>query len=130
MSRTLEAIFRRPLPLLMLIVLLPVVSLALAYFVVPRTYQSTATLWALSRYEITGMNNVGTDQPTTAAQTQEAALSDLLQTRSFALTVAHETAVAATLDLDPSVRSDPHMLDDALFDEISRNVVVDTQGRY
>ena len=128
MGRTLEAIFRRPLRLLMLIVLLPVVSLALAYFIVPRTFQSTAILWALSPYEIAGTTNVGTVTPTTAAQSQAAVLSELLHTRSFALTVAHETGVAATLNLDPRVRSDPQMLDDALFDEISLNVTVDTLG--
>lgn len=128
MGRTLEAIFRRPLRLLMLIVLLPVVSLALAYFIVPRTYQSTAILWALSPYEIVGTTNVGTVTPTTAAQSQAAVLSELLHTRSFALTVAHETGVAATLNLDQSVRSDPYRLDDALFDEISHYVAVDALG--
>lgn len=128
MRRTLEAIFRGPLRLLMLIVLLPVVSLALAYVTVPRTYQSTAILWALSPYEISGTTDTGTGQPLTAAQTQATALSELLQTRSFALTVAHETAVTATLNLDQSVRSDPHLLDDALFNEISHNVAVDAQG--
>lgn len=128
MGRTLEAIFHRPLRLLMLIVLPPAISIALVYFVVPRTYQSTAILWALSPYEIAGTTNVGTSQLTTAAQTQTTALSELLQTRSFALTVAHETDVAATLNLDQSVRSDPHLLDDALFDEISHNVAVDTPG--
>jgi len=128
MRRALEAFFRRPLLLLILIMLLPAMSVALVYFVVPRTYQSTAKLWALNRFAILGTTSGGSDQPTTAAQTQTAALSELLQTRSFALTVAHETAVAGTLNLDPSVRSDPQMLDDALFGEISRNVVVDTQG--
>ena len=128
MHRTLEVVFRQPLRLLMLIVLLPVVSLALAYLVVPPTYQSTATLWALSSYGISGTTNVGTGQPTTAAQTQTTALSELLQTRSFALAVAHETDVAATLNLDQRVRSDPHLLDDALFDEISHNVAVEALG--
>ncbi len=128
MSRTLEAIFHRPLRLLMLIVLLPVVSLALAYVVVPSTYQSTAILWALSPYQISGTTNVGTGQFTTAAQTQATALSELLQTRSFALTIAHETGVAATLNLDQSVRSDAYRLDEALIKEISHNVAVDALG--
>src|SRR5260370_25598287 len=99
MHRTIEVVFSQPLRLLMLIVLLPVVSLALAYLVVPPTYQSTATLWALSSYGISGTTNVGTGQPTTAAQTQTTALSELLQTRSFALAVPHETGVAAPLNL-------------------------------
>jgi len=128
MGRTLEAIFRRPVRLLMLIVLLPVISVALTYFVVPRTYQSTAALWALRPYETIGTTSVGIDQLTTPAQTQATALSELLQSRTFALTVAHENDIASTLDLAPNVRSDPQLLDDALFDEISHNVVVEAQG--
>jgi len=128
MGHILEAIFRRPLHLLMLIMLLPAMSVALVYFVAPRTYQSTAKLWASNRFAIIGTTSRGSDQLAAAAQTQAAALSELLQTRSFALTVAHETAAAGTLNLDSSARSAPQMLDDALFGEISRNVTVNAQG--
>jgi len=48
MRRTLEAIFRRLWLLLLLIVLLPSVSIAVVYFL-PRTYQTSASLWALRR---------------------------------------------------------------------------------
>lgn len=127
--RTLEAIFRRPWRLLMLIVLPPLMAIALVYVIVPRTYQSTAVLWALSPFELAPTTNTGVgQQPVTAAQTQAAALSELLQTRSFSLTIAHETGVAVTLDLDQSVRSNPRLLDDALFNEISNNVVVSVLG--
>src|SRR5215469_10416547 len=102
MRRALEVIFRQFLLLLMLMMLLPAVSVALVYVVVPRTYQSTAKLWALNSFAIIGTTSAGSGL-LTAAQTQVSALSELLQTRSFALTVAHETAVAGTLDLDPSV---------------------------
>jgi len=112
----------------MLIMLLPAMSIALVYFVAARTYQSTAELWALNRFAIIGTTSGGSDQLATAAQTLAADLSELLQMRSFALTVAHETAVAGTLNLDSSARSAPQMLDDALFGEISRNVTVNAQG--
>ena len=128
MIRTLEAIFRRPLRLLMLLVLPLVISVTLAYFVVPHTYQSTAVLWALSRYQIIGAISGANDLIPTASQTQTSVLYQLLQTRTFVLTVAQETDVASTLELDPSVRSDPQMLDDALFAELSHNVVTTDIG--
>ena len=88
MRRTLEAIFRHPLQLILLLVLFPTIGVAIAYFLVPRTYQATASLWALHRYEIIGTTGPESDLTSTPAQTQATALSELLQTRSFALTIA------------------------------------------
>lgn len=96
--------------------------------VLPRSYQSTATLWALQRYEIIGATGPDIDSTSTPAQTQATALSELLQTRSFALSVAQGTGLAATLHLDPSAEN-TQVRDDALFKEISTRVQV-TAGGY
>ncbi len=128
MVRTLEAIFRRPMRLLALFVLLPLISIAIVYFVVPHTYQTTATLWALRRYEIISATGINTnsDVLTTPAQTQATALSELLQTRTFVLAVARGTDLASTLN--PGVRANAQLRDIALFQELSVHVQVQTQG--
>ena len=125
MRRTLEAIFRRPVQLLMLIIFLPLVSVAIAYFL-PRTYQVTTSLWALRRYEVIGATGPETDPSSTPAQTQATTLTELLLTRDFALVVAKATSLASTFDAN--VRSDPQELDDAMFAEISKHVEVQAQG--
>ncbi len=127
MVRTLEVIFRRLLLLLVILVVPPLVGAAIGYFL-PRTYQTTATLWALQRYEIIGATGPETDLNSTPAETQNTALTELLQTRTFALAVATETNLASSLELAQNVRSDPQLLDDALFSEVSRNVQVTSQG--
>jgi uncharacterized protein involved in exopolysaccharide biosynthesis len=126
--RTLEAIFRRPIRLLTLIVLIPLASIALVYFLIPRTYQSTASLWAMRRYEIIGATGTESDLTSTPAQTQATALNELLQTRTFALAIAHGTDLASTLDLAQDVLANRQRLDDALFGEISKNVIATPQG--
>ena len=123
MVHVLEAIFRRPLQLLLLIALLPVVGVAIAYFGTPHTYQSTATLWALQRYLVIGANGPETDVLSSPAETQATALSELLQIRSFSLSIAKEAQLESALNLDPSVRTDSLLIDDALFLEISHNVL-------
>src|SRR5262249_54483838 len=54
------------------------------------------------------------------------ALSELLQTRAFALAVADEANLAATLD--QSVQSDTQRRNDAMVQEISQHVQVQAQG--
>lgn len=125
MSRTLEAIFRRPLRLLLLIVLLPLVSLAIAY-VLPRPSQATASLWALRRYEVIGATGPESDLLATPAETQTTALTELLQTRAFALGIANATDLASTLD--PSVQADIGVRNDTLFDIIAHQVQVSSGG--
>src|SRR2546421_7366584 len=93
---------------------------------VPRTYQSTASLWALHRYQVIGVTGPESDLLSTPAQTQATALSELLQSRVFALSVAHATSLSSTLDA--SVQKDPQLRDDALFNEISQHVQVGAQG--
>src|SRR5262249_54687053 len=124
---TLEAVFRRPLQLLILILLLPVLGVAVAY-VLPRSYQSTAALWALHRYIVIGATGPESDLQSTPAQTQATALSELLQTRAFVLPIAHEANLSSTLNLSSSVLANPKQLDDTLFSEISQQVVVTPQG--
>lgn len=128
MVRTLEAIFRRPMRLLALFVLLPLISIAIVYFVIPHMYQTTATLWALRRYEIISATSINTNSYAlaTPAQTQATALSELLQTRTFVLAVAHGTDLASTLN--PGVRANAQLRDNALFQELSLHVQVQTQG--
>ncbi len=125
MGRVLEVIFRRPGQLLALLILLPIAALAVAYFL-PRSYETTASLWALRRYEVIGATGPETNLQASPADTQTTALSELLQSRSFALTVANQTDLASTLD--EHTRSDPHLRDDALFQEISQHVIVRSQG--
>jgi uncharacterized protein involved in exopolysaccharide biosynthesis len=122
--RTLEAIFRHPLQLLALIVLLPVVGVAVAYFIVPRTYQSTASLWALQRYFVIGSTGPESDLLATPAQTQATALTELLQTRSFVDSIVNGIDLAPTLGLDSTVLNNPQQLEETLVNEISKHVVV------
>jgi len=114
--------------LLALFVLLPLISIAIVYFVVPHMYQTTATLWALRRYEIISATSINTNSNvlTTPAQTQATALSELLQTRTFVLAVARGTDLASTLN--PGVRANAQLRDIALFQELSVHVQVQTQG--
>lgn len=122
MRRTLEAIFRRPLQLLLLIIVLPPIGVAITYFMIPRTYQTTATLWALHRIEIIGATGPETNLEATPADTQSAVVTELLQTKAFAVAVAKQSNVVSTLNLSPSVMANPQLLDDALFAEISKHV--------
>lgn len=124
MKRTLEAIFRHPLQLLLLIVLLPIVGVAVAYFAVPRTYQSTASLWALQRYFVIGSTGPESDLLSTPAETQTTALTELLQTRAFVDAVVKGIDLAPTLGLDATVVNNPQLLEETLFNEISKHSVV------
>src|SRR5438876_10758232 len=97
-SRVLEAIFRHPMQLLLMLIFPIVVGLAVAY-VLPRSYQSSASLWALRRYAIIGATGPESDLQSTPATTQVAALSELLQSRDFSLAVAKATDLPSTLNL-------------------------------
>src|SRR5947209_2645438 len=125
LRRNLEIIFRQPKQFLVLLVLLPVVSLVVVYFL-PRSYQSSATLWAFHRYIVIGTTGPESDLLSTPAATQATALSELLQSRSFALSIANATSLASTLDAN--LQRDPQHRDDALFNDISQNVQVGAQG--
>ncbi len=124
MRRTLEAIFRHPFQLLALILILPIVGVAILYLVVPRTYQSTASVWALQRYFVIGSTGPESDLLSTPAQTQATALTELLQTRSFVDSVVKGIDLAPTLGLDSAVLNNPPQLEETLFSEVSKHVVV------
>lgn len=128
MYRTLEAIFHRPLTLLLLLIVLPVVSVAVVYLEIPRTYQSTASLWALRRTEVIGATGPESDLNSTPAQTQATAINELLQSRTFALAIANSTDVASTLNLDSATLSNPELRSEALVKEISTHVLATALG--
>ncbi len=122
----LEVIFRRLGRLLLLLIMLPAIGVAALYVLIPRTYQSTASLWAFQRYVVIGATGPETDLTSTPAQTQATAITELLQSRTFALEVARQANVAPTLS--SSVQSNPQQLDDALYTEISTKVLVNPQA--
>ncbi len=125
MVATLEAIFRHPLRLLLLVLLLPGLSVAVAFFL-PRSYQATASLWALRRYVVIGATGPESDLQSTPAQTQANALTELLQSRAFDLAVASQGDLVSTLS--PSDQADPQLRDDALVHDLSTNAIVTATG--
>lgn len=128
MKRTLEALFRHSWQIFLLLMLFPVVGVAVTYVFVPRTYQATASLWALHRYAVIGATGAESDLTATPSQTQATALTDLLQTRSFTQAVTQGIDLAHPLGLGSSVIADPQQLQQALFTEISTHVVVTASG--
>ena len=124
MGRVLEVIFRHPMQMLMLIVVLPIIGAGVAYFL-PRSYESTASLWALHRYEVIGATGTESDLTSTPAETQATALTELLQSRSFALSVAGETSLRSTLSA--ATLASPLMTEDALIAAVAKVQVV-SQG--
>lgn len=128
MRRTLEIIFRHPLQLLILVVLLPIIGVGLSYVLTPKMYQSVGSVWAWHRYAVISPTGPESDLNSTPAQTQATALTELLKTRKFALDVVKGIDLASALNLSASVRSDQQQLDDTLFNEIAANVVVVPQA--
>lgn len=125
-QRVLESVFRRPLQFLLLLIVLPLLGVAVVYVTFPRTYPAAATLWAFHRYEVIGLTGPETDVNSTPAETQATALSELLQSRVFALSVANATALPSTLSA--ATRANSQLQDDALVTEISQHVTVTAQG--
>src|ERR1700730_2787742 len=128
MRRTLEAIFRHFFQLLTLLVLLPLIGVAVAYFAIPKTYQSTASLWVLQRYEVIGATGPEANLTSTPALTQSAALTSLLQTRTFVQSAVNGIDLVPTLHLSASVLNDPQQLQDAIVSDLSKNVVATDNG--
>ena len=124
MDRILRTIAQYPIQLALLILLPIAIGGGVAYLL-PRHYQATATLWALHSYEALTATSVDSANQATPAETQVTALMELLQTRSFSLRVAQETALAETLPA--SYQSDPQSRDSALAADIAQ-VQVQTQG--
>lgn len=125
MVATLEAIFRHPFRLLLFIILLPGLSVAGA-FLLPRSYQASASLWALRRYVVIGATGPESNLQATPAETQATALTELLQSRTFDLAVAQDSNLASTLSA--SDQQDPQLRDDALVHDLSTNATVTASG--
>lgn len=69
-----------------------------------------------------------TNTPLTPAQTQVNTLDELLNTRDFSIAVSKGIPLAASLHLSSSVTANPQLLNTALFQEISRHVLVTVNG--
>ena len=125
--KVLEAIFRHFILLLLMLIVPTAIGAGVAY-VLPRSYQSSASLWALKRYEIIGATGAESNLQATPADTQAEALTELLQSRSFDTAVAQSTDLVSTLKLTAQERSDPQLLGDALILNISKYVIVQSKG--
>ncbi len=127
MRHALEVFFRRQRQFLLLLLLLPLLSLTVG-LLLPRSYQSTASLlavrrynivdgtWAAKWYDMLGLTN------SSPAVAESGMLTELLSSRAFAVQVGDATDLA--LQLPSDVRSDPTKHDDALFAEISKKIKV------
>lgn len=124
MQRVLEVFFRHPFWLLLMLVLPPVISVGVAYFVIPHTYQATARIWAYERYATITAAGVDSNLYATPAQTQATALTELLNSRSFDLSVVQDVDIAPSLGLSQSALSNPQTRGDDIYADISKNVVV------
>lgn len=124
--RILEALLRYPLQLLILFALCPIAGIAVVYLTVPKTYHATAILWATHKYDELTATSLDTNDLSTPAETQVTALSELVQTRSFSLTVAREANLVVTLKAQ--IRDNPQSRDDALVMAISQYVQIQASG--
>src|SRR5579863_3755308 len=89
MYRVLEVFFRHPFRVLLMFILAPAIAVAITYFATPHSYEASASLWAYERYTV--ITSYGTDSNlyVTPAQTQATALTELLHSRSFILSVVN-----------------------------------------
>lgn len=124
MTKVFEILFRNKWKLLPLL-LAPILLSGIVAFLLPRSYQATARLFAGQRYAVLGATGLESDLQSTPAMTQATALTDLLQTRSFCLAVAKDTTLSRYIGVAPS---DTSGLQDALYAEISTHVQVTAIG--
>jgi uncharacterized protein involved in exopolysaccharide biosynthesis len=122
MIKLLEAIFRRFI-LLLLILFVPIMIGVGIGYTFPPSYQASATLWALQRYQIIDAGSTGSTVPVTPADTQTAALTELLKSSAFDIAVGKSTDLQSTFSLQGT-----QTLDDAYVADISKNVKVIAQG--
>lgn len=124
MDRVRRTILRHLMQLLPVAVLPLLIGIGIAY-ILPHQYQATATLWALHNYTTLTATNIDANALDTPAQSQATALSEMLQTRSFALAVAQEAKLASTL----SNRSgNAQTLNDTLVLLVTQSAQVTAQG--
>jgi uncharacterized protein involved in exopolysaccharide biosynthesis len=125
MIKLLETIFRH-LILLLLILLVPVIIGVGVGYTIPPSYQASATLWALQRYQIVDGGGAGSSQAVTPADTQAAALTELLKSSAFDIAVGKSTDLKSTFRAEDVATA--NALNDAYVADISKNVKVTTQG--
>src|SRR5262249_21273468 len=118
MIKFLETFFRHWILLLLMLLVPAIIGVGVA-FVLPSSYQASATLWALKRYEIISATGSESDLQATPADTQATALTELLQSRTFDIAVAKSTDLKSTLKVN---QQDAQALDDAYVANISKNV--------
>jgi hypothetical protein len=119
--KLLEAIFRRFILLLLMLVVPLIIGLGIGY-ATPRSYQASANLWALQRYTIIGATGAESNLTATPAETQTSALSELLKTRTFDVAVGNATDLKSTLGLSAQDLADPEALGNAYVADLSKNV--------
>ncbi|HLG77505.1 MAG TPA: hypothetical protein VKX46_13900 [Ktedonobacteraceae bacterium] len=119
MDRLRRTISRHRLQLLLVVFLPMLIGTGIAYLL-PREYQATATLWALHNYNTLTATNIDANSLDTPAESQATALSEMLQTRSFALAVAQEAKLASSLGGD--------VTDDTLISAVSQSAQVTAQA--
>lgn len=124
MTKVLEIFFRNKWKLSALL-LAPIVLSSVIVFFLPRSYQATARLWALRRYEAIGATGPESDLQSYPSVTQATALTEMLQTKSFDLEIAKATDLPKHVGVP---LSDTARLNDALYTEISSHVSVTSSG--
>lgn len=127
MQRVLEILFSRWLQLIALLVIPLVIALGFV-LAQPRQYEASATIWALRRYEVVGATGAESDLNSTPAETQATAITEILQTKTFALAIAHQANLASTYSA--SARSNQDQLNSAMFDDLSAHVTATAVGGY
>lgn len=127
MQRVLEIVFSRWLQLIALLVVPLVIALGIV-LAQPRQYEASATIWALRRYEVVGATGAESDLNATAAETQATAITEILQTKTFALAIAQKSKLASTYSTSAQANKD--QLDSAMFDDISTHVTATPVGAY
>jgi uncharacterized protein involved in exopolysaccharide biosynthesis len=118
-DRLRRTISRHRLQLLLVVFLPFLIGTGIAYLL-PREYQATATLWALHNYNTLTATNIDANALDTPAESQATALSEMLQTRSFALAVAQEAKLASSLGGD--------VTDETLVSAVSQSAQVTAQA--
>ncbi len=125
MHRMLEGLFRHPAQALTLF-LTPIALSMAVLLVIPGSYKATASIWALRPFTVIGATGPEADRLATPAESQATAIDEMVQTRSFALAVAHSTHLAS--ELSASTRANPQLAEDTLYHAIAGGVFVSAQG--
>lgn len=127
MIKLLETIFRRFILLLLMLFVPIIIGPGIAY-TFPPSYQASATLWALQRFEVIGLTGPESDLATTPAGTQADALTELLQTQVFDVAVGNASDLKSTLKLSTQALPNSQVLNDAYVADISTKVQVVAKG--